>query len=211
MRTGKLRTAGKMITGGKDQRSQVENQHSVSTWSPTPNSMNGSPLPSPSFVGQPCISFPQHREVPVKPPQLGAFWQRGGVAFRGKMSSLSIHIYFRTTKPPFADFLFTEMVSVLPMDQVAILHYLHFSLMHFTVLCSTLPSFLSRSFYSQIVNQTYQSMLWIKVEYIVTLLGLQEGILNKVLFILFSLLTFVFFSLFQPSEMAKLARKIVGL
>lgn len=91
------------------------------------------------------------------------------MGFRGKISCLAIHIYFLTTKPPSADFLFIEVVGGLPMYQAVVLDFVHFSLMRFGLLRSTFHSFLSRSFYSETV--TYQSMLWINVEYIVTCLG----------------------------------------
>lgn len=91
------------------------------------------------------------------------------MGFSGKISCLTIHVYFLTTRTPFAD-LFIKVVGVLSIYQAAVLDFVHFSLMYFRLLRSTLHSFLSRSFYSQTV--TYQSILWIKVEYIVTCLGL---------------------------------------
>lgn len=132
----------------------MENQHSVSIWSPTANSTHSSPLPFPEPLRS-SPAFPSHSTGMLL--YLGAFWQRHGVAFRGKIGSLIIQIHFQTTKPPLADFLFTEMVGVLFTDQAAILDYLHFSLMHFALLCSTLPSFLSNLFIARLshINQCY--------------------------------------------------------
>jgi len=113
---------------------------------------------------------------------------------------LPVDIYFLTTKPPFADDFFIEVMGVLSTCQAAVLNFVHFSLLR-----STLHSFLSGSFYSQTV--TYRSMLWIKVEYIVTCLGQEESILNKVPFILLSPLTFVFFSISNPVKWQNLPGK----
>lgn len=49
-----------------DQRPQVENQHSVSTWSPTPNSPNSSPLPSLSPCGAALHLLPTARGCPCQ-------------------------------------------------------------------------------------------------------------------------------------------------
>lgn len=91
------------------------------------------------------------------------------MGFGGKISCLAVHIYLLPTNPPPADALFTEVAGALSIHQAAALDFLHFSLVHFSLLRSTLHSFLSTSFYSE--NVRYQSMLWIKVEYIVTRLG----------------------------------------
>lgn len=147
MESGELKTAGKTITEWSEVPSGKPTQckHMVTHT----QQHQQQPLPSLSPCGAALHFLPTAQGCPFQAScSRVLFGREVEWLVEAKSAALAFASTSKTNKPPFADFLFTEMVGVLSMDQVAILDYLHFSLVHFTSLCSTLPSFLSRSFYS---------------------------------------------------------------